>query len=203
MTCSELARRPGWKKRCRELNRVSRHWVPDLGEDYEEACLQRGELALAGQRWADNDQNPLEQSVHKLHGMFVAVLRAKMQREEEACLLFPVEQRKAPQDCYPWHQLQPPFPKPRLTELPELGPLPKDWKWGGDFLPAVLRWLSELQWLPSDDSLPEAYRQVSLWSWHWTLNHMRGHLSLPPHRPDSWRCPYREKAGLSGRRQVC
>ena len=42
-----------------------------------------------------------------------------------------------------------------------MGQLPRDWKWGPDFQPAVLRWLSELQWLPRDDSLPEAHRQVS------------------------------------------
>ena len=38
--------------------------------------------------------------MHKLHGMFVAVLRARMQQEEEACLLFSVEPCKALQDCY-------------------------------------------------------------------------------------------------------
>ena len=157
VTHSGLAQGPGWKQRRRELNRVSRHWVPDPREGYEKACRQRGELALAGQRWADNDQNPVEQFVHRLHGMFVVVLRGRMQREEEACLLFLVEQRKAPQDCYPWHQLQPPFPRPCWTELPELGPLPSDWKRGDNFLRAVLRWLSELQWLLSDDSLPEAH----------------------------------------------
>ena len=81
---SGLARGPGWKKRCKELNRVSRHWV-----------------------------------------------------------------------------LQPPFPRPTKTCLPAMGQLPRDWKWGPDFQPAVLRWLSELQWLPGDDSLPEAHRQVS------------------------------------------
>ena len=93
--------------------------------------------------------------------MFLAVLRAKKQRDEEECLLFPVEQRKAPQEQYPWHQLQPPFPRPTKTQLPAMGQLPKDWKWGPDFQPAILRWLSELQWLPRDDNLPEAHRQVS------------------------------------------
>ena len=39
--------------------------------------------------------------------------------------------------------------------------MPRDWKWGPDFQPAILLWLSELQWLPHDDNLPEAHRQVS------------------------------------------
>ena len=158
---SGLARGPGWKKRCKELNRVSRHWVPGPGEDPDEASRQREELALAGHQWAHDDQNPLEQFVHQLHCMFLAVLRARKQRDEEESLLFPVEQRKAPQEQYPWHQLQSPFPRPTKTCLPAMGQLPRDWKWGPDFQPAVLRWLSELQWLPRDDSLPEAHRQVS------------------------------------------
>ena len=49
----------------------------------------------------------------------------------------------------------PPFPAAVSDESP------RDWKLGPDFLPAMLRWLSELQWLPRDDSLPEAHRQVS------------------------------------------
>ena len=140
---------------------VSRHWVSEPGEDLEEVCRQRAELALAGHQWAHDDQNPLEQFVRQLHCVFLAVLQARMQREEEACHLFPVEQRKAPQESYPWHQLQPPFPRACPTELPELGQLPRHWKWGPDFLPALVRWLSELQWLPRDDSLPETHRQVS------------------------------------------
>ena len=158
---SGLARGPGWKKRCKELNRVSRHWVPGPDEDPDEASRQREELALAGHQWAHDDQNPLEQFVHQLHCMFLAVMRARKQRDEEESLLFPVEQRKAPQEQYPWHQLQPPLPRPTKTCLPAMGQLPRDWKWGPDFQPAVLRWLSELQWLPRDDSLPEAHRQVS------------------------------------------
>ena len=158
---SGLARGPGWKKRCKELNRVSRHWVPGPDEDPDEASRQREELAVAGHQWAHDDQNPLEQFVHQLHCMFLAVMRARKQRDEEESLLFPVEQRKAPQEQYPWHQLQSPFPQPTKTCLPAMGQLPRDWKWGPDFQPAVLRWLSELQWLPREDSLPEAHRQVS------------------------------------------
>ena len=161
MKRSGLARGPGWKKCCKELNRVSRHWVPGPDEDPDEVSRRREELALAGHQWAHDDQNPLEQFVHQLHCMFLAVMRARKQRDEEESLLFPVEQRKAPQEQYPWHQLQPPFPRPTKTCLPAMGQLPRDWKWGPDFQPAVLRWLSELQWLPRDDSLPEAHRQVS------------------------------------------
>ena len=52
------------------------------------------ELALMGHQWAVDDENPL-QFVHKLHVMFLAVLRAKKEKEDEAGLLFPVECRKA------------------------------------------------------------------------------------------------------------
>ena len=76
--------------------------------------------------------------------------------------MFPVEQRKMPREQYPWHQLQPPFPRPRKTHLPKMGQLPRDGKWGPDFQPAILLWLLNLQCLPCDDNLPEAHRQVSL-----------------------------------------
>ena len=99
--------------------------------------------------------------MHQLHCIFLVVLRARMQKEEEAYLLFSVKHRKAPQESYPWHQMQPPFLRPCLTDLPELGQLPRDWKWGPDFLLALFRWLTELQWLPRDDSLPESHRQLS------------------------------------------
>ena len=92
-----LAQEKGWKKRCKKLNRVSRHWVPEPGEDPLEAPRQREELAL-GHQWAHDDQNPLEQLVCQLHCMFLAVLRARKQREEEECPLFPVEQHTAPQE---------------------------------------------------------------------------------------------------------
>ena len=87
---SGQARGLGWEKRCRELNRTSRHRMPGPGEDYHEARRQRDELALAGQKWVEDDSNPLEQLIHKLHGMFRAVLRARMRQEEEMNLLFPV-----------------------------------------------------------------------------------------------------------------
>ena len=135
-----------------------------LGALRGEHSLKVARSARAVQRlpqWAHNDQNPPEQFVRHLHCMFLAVLRARKQRDEEECLLFPVEQRKAPQEQYAWHQPQPPFPRPYRTQLPAIGQLPRDWKWGPDFQPAILRWLLELQWLPRDDNLPEAHRQVS------------------------------------------
>ena len=45
---SGLAQGPGWKKRCTELNRISRHQVPDPEDDDLGAGRQRDELALAG-----------------------------------------------------------------------------------------------------------------------------------------------------------
>ena len=155
-----LSRGPGWKKRCRELHRVSRHSEPGLGETWEEASRQRAELGLAGQQWADANVNPLQQFISKLHGMFVAVLQTRMKKEEEAGLLFPAEKRQIQHDCYPWHQLQLPRQRQQRTEVPELGVLPRDWRWGNDFLPAVLHWLRELHWLPTDDNAPVGHGQV-------------------------------------------
>ena len=76
---SGLARGLGWKKRYKELIRVSTHWVPGPGEDPLGASRQRAELVLVGHHWAHDDQNPLEQFVHQLHCMFLAVLRARKQ----------------------------------------------------------------------------------------------------------------------------
>ena len=45
-----------------------------------------------------------------------------------------------------------------------LGPLPREWRWGLDLLPVVLRRLSELQWLalpPAEERHPRAHWQVS------------------------------------------
>ena len=35
------------------------------------------------------------------------------------------------------------------------------WKWGADFLRAMLQWLRELQWLQPDNNLPMGQRQAS------------------------------------------
>ena len=100
---SGLAQGLGWKKRCRELDRISRHQIPDSEDEDLESGRQRDELALAGHQWAEEGNNPLEQFVHKLHGMFRTVLRARMQREEEHNLLFPIQSRKVPREEYPWY----------------------------------------------------------------------------------------------------
>ena len=73
----------------------------DSEEEDLESGRQRDELALAGQQWAEEGNNPLKQFVHKLHGIFRTVLRARMQREEEQSLLFPIQTRKVPREEYP------------------------------------------------------------------------------------------------------
>ena len=83
---------------CKELNRVSRLWVPGPDEDPVEASRRREELALAGHQWAHDDQNPPQQFVRQLHCMFLAVLLARKQRDEEECPVF------APANTvYPFH----------------------------------------------------------------------------------------------------
>ena len=58
-------------------------WEPSPQEARENT-----KLALMGHRSAEDDENPLEKFVRKLHGMFLAVLRARMEEEDEAGLLF-------------------------------------------------------------------------------------------------------------------
>ena len=42
-----------------------------------------------------------------------------------------------------------------------MGVLSRDWKWGNDFLPAMVAWLQDLEWLPADDTLPQGHGHVS------------------------------------------
>ena len=123
---SGLAQGPGWKKRCRELNRISRHRIPDSEDEDLELGRRRDELALAGHQWAEEGINPLEKLVHEVHGMFKTVLRARLQREEEHNLLFRIKTCKVPQDEYPWYQLQPLTPRAQRTSLPGMGALCRD-----------------------------------------------------------------------------
>ena len=74
---SGRAREAGLKKQRRKLNRVSRHWEPTPRE-----AQVHIELALMGHQWAAEDTNPLEQFAQKLHGMFLAVLRARNKWED-------------------------------------------------------------------------------------------------------------------------
>ena len=161
VTRSGLAQGPGWNKRCREPNRISRHQIPDSEDDDLESGRQMAQFALVGQQWTEEGNNPLEQFVHKQHGMFRAVLRAQMQWEEEQSLLFPIRPRKVLREDYRGHQLQPPRPRAQRTTLPAMGALSRDWKWGHDFLPAMVAWLQELEWLPADDTLPQGHEHVS------------------------------------------
>ena len=66
-----------------------------------------------------------------------------------------------PREEYPWYQLQPPRPRAQRTSLPAMGALSRDWKWGTDFLPAMVAWLQDLEWLPADDTLPQGHGHVS------------------------------------------
>ena len=111
--------------------------------------------------------------------MFLVVLRARKEKEDEAGLLFLVERRKAPQDCYPWHQLQLPSPRACPTHLPLVGTLPRDWKWGAVFLPALPRWLSELMWLQPDEGLPQGHSQVSFMELALDVESRAGRLLSP------------------------
>ena len=93
--------------------------------------------------------------------MFGTVLRAGMRREEEQSFLFPIQPHKVPREDYPWYQLQPPRSRAQRTTLPAMGALSKDWKWGTDFLSAMIAWLQEMEWLPADDTLPQGHGHVS------------------------------------------
>ena len=48
-----------------------------------------------------------------------------------------------------------------MTSLPAVGALSRDWKWGNDFLPAMVDRLQDLEWLPADDTLPQGHGHVS------------------------------------------
>ena len=160
--------RPHWtgagprvEKEVQGDERISRHQIPDSEDEDLESGRQRDELALAGQQWAEEGNNPLEQFVHKLPGMFRTVLQARMQWEEEQNLLFPIQTRKVPREEYPWYQLQPLRPRAQRTSLPAMGALSRNWQWGTDFLPAMVAWLQDLEWLPADDTLLQGHGYVS------------------------------------------
>ena len=86
----------------------------------------------------------------------------RMQRVGEQSLLFPIQPRKVPREDYPWHQVQPARPTAQRTTLLAMGALPRDGKWGNDFLPAMITRLQELEWLATDDTLPQGHGHVSI-----------------------------------------
>ena len=85
---------------------------------------------MARQRWASEDNNLLEQFVRQLHGMFLAVLRATKEKEEMEVVARPLPLVPAAAPMLKGMPGGPPSP---------IGDVPRDWKWGADFLPAVLR----------------------------------------------------------------
>ena len=100
--------------------------MPSYWEPSPQEALENTELALMGHQWAADDENPLEQFVHKLHGMFLAVLRAKKEKEDEEGLLFPVERRKAQVEPLPVAlPATPPDPRHARRMSPQLGPCPE------------------------------------------------------------------------------
>ena len=89
---------------------------------------------------------------------------ARNLKDDESGLLFPVSAQHEKRDTYPWHQLQLPRPRGIPPEIPVIGQLPREWKWGPDLLPMVLRWHAELEWLkmpPAHERIPRAHWQVS------------------------------------------
>ena len=94
------------------------------------------------------------------HAMFLAVVRARKLKDDESGLLFPVSAYHEKRDTYPWHQLHLPLPRRIPPEIPVIGQLPREWKWGPDLLPMVLRWYAELEWLkmpPAHECIPRAH----------------------------------------------
>ena len=121
-------------------------------------------LAEAGVTWAAQDTHPWQLFAMKLHEMFLGVLRDRKGADDEAGSLFPTNHRKEPRNTYPWHLLQLPQPRGVPTAPPVLGAIPREWQWGPDLPPMVIRWTTELQWLkmpPAERRRPLAHWQVS------------------------------------------
>ena len=116
-------------------------------EEPEPKRRELRQLAEASRQWAAENKHPWEIFVTSLHIMFLAVLQARKQKDDESGLLFPVPAQNETRDTYPWHQLQLPRPRGIPPEIPIIGQLPREWKWGPDLLPMVLRWHAELEWI--------------------------------------------------------
>ena len=94
-----------WRRRCLELGRVSRHRCQRPLEDVDDQLREEVQLVEAGMTWAEQDAHPWELFICKLHEMFLRVLKARKQREDESGLMFPTHFRKEPRNTYPWHQI--------------------------------------------------------------------------------------------------
>ena len=136
-----------WRKRCTDLGKVPRHWLQRPLEDMQDRLREVDRLAEAGAAWAARDTHPWQLFAMKLHEMFLGVLRDRKGADDEAGNLFPTSHRKEPRNTYPWHLLQLPQPQGVPTGPPVLGAMPREWRWGPDLLPMVIRWTTELQWL--------------------------------------------------------
>ena len=171
-----------WRKRCDDLYGVPRSWLFLPEEELEPKRKELQQLAEAGRQWAAGDKDPWEIFVTNLHGMSLAVVRARKRKEDESGLLFPVSALHEKRDTYPWHQLQLPRPHRIPPEILVIGQRPREWKWGPNLLPMVLRWHVALEWLkmpPAHKCVPRAHWQVSFMELALDFEAFAGQL-LPP-----------------------
>ena len=146
----------------------------------EDRLREVDRLAEAGAKWAAQGTHPWQLFATKLHEMFLSVLRERN----------------------PWYLLQLPQPQGVPMGPPVLGAMPKEWRWGPDLLPMVIRWTTELQWLkmpPPERRRPQAHWQVSYMELALDFEAYAGSYRQP-HNPDSWgeKCPSRRKPECSG-----
>ena len=200
---NEMDQARRWRKRCGDVYRIPQSWLFVSEEELEPKRKELQQLAEVGHRWAAGDKHPWDIFMTNLHGMFLAVLRAKKLKDDESGLLFPVPAWHEIRDTYPWHQLQLSRPRGIPPEIPVIGQLPREWKWGPDLLPMVLRWHAELQWL----KMPPAHERIL--RVHWQVLFMELALDFeafagrpPPPAPQSkfvgggGGCPSKRKAGF-------
>ena len=135
-----------WRKRFMDRGRVPRHWLQRPLEDVEDRLREVDCLAEAGATWAAQDTHPWQLFAMKLHEMFLGVLRECKGANDEAGSIVPTNHRKEPRNTYPWHLLQLPQPQGAPTPPPVFRAMPREWRWGPDLLPMVIRWTTELRW---------------------------------------------------------
>ena len=153
------------RKRCQELYRIPRRWLFLPDDELEPKRQELFRLAEAGRKWAAGDQHPWEIFMQCLHGMFLAVLRAKKMRDDESGLLFPVQTSNGKRDTYPWHHLQLPQLRESPTDRhPGHQTAAKGMEMGAWSAAHSVYWQSRLIWLklpPMHECLPWAHRQAS------------------------------------------